>query len=135
MSTTRCTTSTDGRWPRRRVAGAAFLLVWTWSFPCFAQAPAQHSKTTRHPLPLREVVTEDCGACHGGRLRGGLGPDLTPDRLRQQGWTVDALAQVIRHGRPDRAMPGWAGVLSEAQIKAISAGLLDGRFLTNGARK
>ena len=81
---------------------------------------------------MREIVTEDCGACHGGRLRGGLGPDLTPERLQKQGWTQDMLVRVIRSGRPDRAMPGWASLLSGIQIEEIASGLLDGRFLREG---
>lgn len=60
-------------------------------------------------------------------LLGGLGPALTPTTLH--GRSADGLAWVIANGRADRAMPGWAPILSAHEIDWIAKGLLEGRFL------
>jgi len=60
-------------------------------------------------------------------LKGGLGPALTP--LALTGRSPADLAWVISRGRGERAMPGWAPLLSAHEIDWIARGLLDGRFL------
>jgi len=60
-------------------------------------------------------------------LKGGLGPALTPTALT--GRSATDLAWVIARGRVERAMPGWAPLLSAHEIDWIAEGLLDGRFL------
>src|SRR5450830_250601 len=55
---------------------------------------------------LEHLLTQDCGACHGLYLTGGLGPPLTPAALA--GHSRDSLTATIPYGRPARAMPGWS---------------------------
>lgn len=76
---------------------------------------------------LGRLVRQDCGSCHGMTLRGGLGPELTPERLK--GRSVEELTAVIREGRPARAMPGWGPLLKPGEAEAIARGLLSGIFL------
>ena len=73
---------------------------------------------------LRSFLRNDCGACHGMTLQGGLGPALTPAALT--GRSADALRMVIRDGRPGTAMPPWQGQLSDADIDALVRILLAG---------
>lgn len=73
---------------------------------------------------LRSLVRNDCGACHGGRLRGGLGPALLPESLA--GKTPESLRETILRGRTGTAMPPWSDFLSEQEADWIVENLLKG---------
>lgn len=73
---------------------------------------------------LEHLLTQDCGACHGLYLTGGLGPPLTPAALA--GHSRDSLTATITYGRPARAMPGWAPLLSAGEIAWLVERLLQG---------
>ena len=64
---------------------------------------------------LEHVLVQECGSCHGLEMRGGLGPALTPDAI--EGRHDDYLRTVILHGVPGTPMPGWDGMLSEAEAQ------------------
>src|SRR5437762_608487 len=65
-----------------------------------------------------------CGFCHGRDTAGGeSGPDLTRSTLVAEDSRGDKIAQVIRAGRPDRGMPGFA--LPDADVAAIVAFIHD----------
>lgn len=88
-------------------------------------------------LPERErelvrLVRQDCGACHGMTLAGGLGPSLLPAALRDR--PADALVQTIIHGRPGTPMPPWQPFLSEPEARWIVERLQTG-FPTEGTRQ
>ena len=76
---------------------------------------------------LRNLLIQDCGSCHGLRLRGGLGPALLPRQL--QGKSADYLSRVILEGRPGTAMPGWRPLLSPAEAHWMAQLLLNGEAL------
>jgi cytochrome c55X len=54
---------------------------------------------------LRDLLKQDCGACHGLTLKGGMGPALLPETLA--GKSDDFLADTIMNGRQGTAMPPW----------------------------
>ncbi|MDD1612530.1 MAG: cytochrome c [Methylococcaceae bacterium] len=54
---------------------------------------------------LRDLLKQDCGACHGLTLKGGMGPALLPETLA--GKSDDFLADTILNGRSGTAMPPW----------------------------
>ncbi len=60
---------------------------------------------------LINLVKHDCGSCHGLTLKGGLGSDLTPARLRER--PAEDLVEIILEGVSNTPMPPWAGLLSE----------------------
>ncbi|MDR2187816.1 MAG: cytochrome c [Azonexus sp.] len=79
------------------------------------------------PTPARQkelihLVRQDCGSCHGMTLKGGLGPPLLPETLRDK--PADALAATIYNGRPGTPMPPWKQFLSEAETRWIVDKLL-----------
>jgi len=81
------------------------------------------------PGPARQqqlvrMVRQDCGACHGMRLTGGLGPALTPEALADR--PLDSVAATIFSGRPGTPMPPWRAMLSEAESHWIAERLLAG---------
>ena len=99
----------------RIVCGA---LVWT--VPTFAaEAGIDESALTN-------LVTQDCGSCHGITLKGGLGKPLTPEALEHV--DREALEDIILHGVPKSAMPGWAGIITDADAAWIAGALKEGRF-------
>lgn len=54
---------------------------------------------------LRNLLKNDCGACHGLTLKGGMGPALLPDNLN--GKSDEFLLSTILNGRKGTAMPPW----------------------------
>jgi cytochrome c55X len=81
------------------------------------------------PAPQRQeelirLLRNDCGACHGLRLTGGLGPALRPEALQDK--TADSLKQVILQGRPGTPMPGWAPFMSENEAQWLAESLVNG---------
>jgi len=78
----------------------------------------------RRVAELVRLVRQDCGSCHGLRLKGGLGPALLPDALRDK--PRESLRYTILLGRPGTAMPPWTTLLSEAEVDWILARLLAG---------
>lgn len=81
-----------------------------------AQAPPD-------PAALERLVRQDCGACHGLTLKGGLGPPLTARALAALG--PAEVAAVVLDGRPGTAMPPWRGLLTEAEADWIAGYLLE----------
>lgn len=91
--------------------------------PADDAAPAAIVSPTRQQALVR-IVRQDCGACHGMRLTGGLGPALTPDALADK--PLASLAATVFHGRPGTPMPAWRSMLSEADAQWIAGQLLAG---------
>jgi cytochrome c55X len=69
---------------------------------------------------LQHLLDQDCGACHGLRMTGGLGPPLT-------GKSRDSLIATVTLGRPGSAMPGWAPLLGPDDIRWLVDRLLQGK--------
>jgi hypothetical protein len=59
-----------------------------------------------------------CAACHGSERLGGMGPALLPENLERL--RRPAAEQVIAQGRASTQMPGFAGTLDAAQLKALA---------------
>jgi len=78
---------------------------------------------------LAHLVRQDCGSCHGLTLKGGLGPALTRDALRDK--PPEGLAATILYGRPGTPMPPWRAFITDAEaewvVRRLQAGTLDER--------
>lgn len=66
---------------------------------------------------LVDMVRQDCGACHGMTLKGGLGPSLLPGALGER--DAGQLEYVILNGRRGTAMPPWRSLLTEGEARWI----------------
>ena len=75
---------------------------------------------------MSEFVRQDCGACHGLTLKGGLGKPLLKENLEH--FDLETIEMVIEDGIPDTAMPPWRGVLTQDQIKRIAKALKEGNI-------
>lgn len=66
---------------------------------------------------LAHLLKHDCGSCHGMTLKGGLGPSLEVDSLKDK--ADDFLFFTIQQGRPGTPMPPWNTELSDEDIRWI----------------
>lgn len=80
--------------------------------------------TPQRQQALVHMVRQDCGACHGLQLTGGLGPPLTPQALSDR--SIEAIVATTLHGRPGTPMPPWKSMLSEADALWIAQQLRAG---------
>lgn len=108
---------------RRRAAGAlvlaalaALAALATLGYAGGALADAQPAP--QRQLELLRVVRQECGACHGLHLSGGLGPALTREALADK--PIDSMAAVIFGGRPGTPMPPWRAFLSATEAQWIA---------------
>ena len=98
-----------------RIAGCLLLIA---SGAALAQpAPARRAE-------LVEFVRQDCGACHGMTLKGGLGPSLEPAAVADK--DSEQLGYIILHGRRGTPMPPWRGLLTEPEARWIVETLKQG---------
>ncbi len=96
-----------GRVPWRALFSATLALCLT--LPALADAP-----TRARQNELLYLLEQDCGSCHGLRLKGGLGPPLRPADIA--GTPDQALIDAILHGRPGTPMPPWDIEITEAEV-------------------
>jgi cytochrome c55X len=103
------------------------MRCWIWlalsltlTLPCHAAETPSPERQTE----LQNLLVQDCGSCHGLKMRGGLGPALLPDALSSR--SPDYLTATILHGRPGSAMPPWRDLLTPAEARWIADRLLDG---------
>ena len=104
--------------------GLAVLALGGFGLGPLALAEEPPVPTPERTRELVRMVRQDCGSCHGLTLRGGLGPALLPETLRDK--PPDGLKYTILLGRPGTAMPPWKTFLSEAEAEWIVAQLLRG---------
>ena len=104
---------------------SVFVLVFILGFcaTAFAQDGVGTPDSARQ-AEIMHLLRQDCGACHGMRLRGGLGPALSAERFRD--WSVEQLAQTILQGRPGTPMPPWQPFLTDGEARWLAAQLKKG---------
>lgn len=73
---------------------------------------------------LLDLLRNDCGACHGLTMKGGLGLPLTPTALQEK--DERGLVLTILDGRPGTAMPPWRRFLTDAEAQWMVQQLLHG---------
>lgn len=107
----------------RRVPASQASSMRTWKIiPLALLATAAYAEPRE--AELVRLVRQDCGACHGMQLTGGLGLPLTPQALNDK--PADSLVATVLYGRPGTAMPPWKSILSERDAEWIVAQLLAG---------
>ncbi|MEA1027738.1 Cytochrome c domain-containing protein [Pseudomonas sp. E141] len=103
---------------RHRYATRMTTLLFVFCTPVLAAPDHQRQAQLQH------LLVQDCGACHGLHLTGGLGPPLTRDALA--GKNRDSLIATVTQGRPGSAMPGWEPLLGPDDIRWLVDRLLQG---------
>jgi len=80
--------------------------------------------TQERQQALVRLVRQDCGACHGMKLGGGLGPPLTREALSDR--PLASLVATTLYGRPGTPMPAWQTMLSAVDAQWIAQQLQAG---------
>ena len=73
---------------------------------------------------LLYLLKHDCGSCHGMTRKGGLGPPLLPDNLRDRPPML--MENTVLDGRPGTPMPPWRGLLTEQEARWLVDAMLRG---------
>lgn len=92
--------------------------AWLALLPVLLVPAASADVAAEREAELRNMLRHDCGACHGLRLAGGLGPPLTPAALSDK--SSPALAAIIRRGVPGTPMPPWEALLSAEEARWLA---------------
>lgn len=108
-----------------------FKLIATLGLASFVLVCAAQSTSTawvsvgpERQAELIHLVRQDCGSCHGLTLKGGLGPALLPEMLKDK--PPEYLKAAILYGLAPSAMPPWKRFLSEADAEWIVINLQKG---------
>jgi cytochrome c55X len=88
-----------------------FLPALCAGLACMANAAPDAARQQE----LLYLLRHDCGSCHGMTRKGGLGPPLLPEMLRER--PPELLVSTVLDGRPGTPMPPWRGQLSEAEAQ------------------
>ncbi|MCG7982748.1 MAG: cytochrome c [Candidatus Thiodiazotropha lotti] len=102
----------------KRTALIAFSLISS------AQVAQASDISSARESELLNLLKHDCGSCHGLSLKGGLGPALTPDVLRQK--PIEYISATILYGRSGTPMPPWRPFMSEAEANWLAQRIKEG---------
>src|SRR5215475_14856446 len=92
-------------------------------------APADQAAVERG----QQLMTSQCGFCHGSNARGGSGgPDLTRSEIVQTDEGGKQLGEFLKIDRPDKSMPKFD--LPEAQNADLAAFLHNAIYLNSNRR-
>lgn len=80
--------------------------------------------STQRITELSNLLVQDCGSCHGMTMKGGLGPALTPDILKNK--SREMITLTISNGRPGTPMPPWNTILTKQEISWMVNTLYEG---------
>ena len=100
------------------------LILFVLSLSLLNSVLANDELSVERQQFLNNLLIQDCGSCHGLRLKGGLGPALLPERLKHQPATL--ITSTILNGRPGTAMPAWKAILSNEEAQWIATRLQRG---------
>lgn len=89
-----------------------------------AAADADTGIEAQRARELVRLVRQDCGSCHGMTLKGGLGPPLTPEALRDK--PAASLVATVLMGRPGTPMAPWQRFITPEEAEWIVARLQRG---------
>lgn len=65
------------------------------------------------------VFGAKCGACHGDKGQGLVGPNLT-DKAWINGSTIESIYKTIAKGVLEKGMPPWEGVLKDTELQNVA---------------
>ena len=89
-----------------------------------AESKTTSKLTVERKSALIHLLKQDCGSCHGMTLKGGLGPALLPENLKDKPSLL--IINTILFGRPNTAMPPWQGILTEEEVIWLTQQLQNG---------
>lgn len=104
------------------------VLTLAWATLLLTPSLSYAEPSPARQLQLTHLLVNDCGACHGLTMRGGLGLPLTPAAIGDK--DSGGLALTILDGRPGTPMPPWRAFLSEDEALWLVSLLKNGHTET-----
>jgi cytochrome c55X len=98
--------------------------IWVVSLALAASAGQAAAPDEGRAAELRNMLLQDCGSCHGLTFKGGLGPALLPEQLRDK--PESYIADTILYGRPGTPMPPWRPFLTPEEARWLAHMLKEG---------
>jgi len=89
--------------------------------------PVSAALDTARQAELLYLLKHDCGSCHGMTRKGGLGPPLLPENLRDR--PPMFMENTVLDGRPGTPMPPWRGLLTEQEVRWLVEAIRRGEGL------
>lgn len=68
----------------------------------------------------KAAYTTNCVACHGAKLEGSIGPNLTDSHWLHGGAPTNIFA-TVRDGVPAKGMPTWGAILGPQGVRDVTA--------------
>jgi len=104
------------------------VLLATFSLSGAVMLPDVQATTTSIPANGKAIYTRLCVFCHGENGLGGTPmdrvlrprPTIIADPVEMAALKDRDIYLVIKHGKPQTAMPVWGRLLSEAQIREVT---------------
>lgn len=91
----------------------------------YGSVSAQSEEISKQRITeLNNLLIQDCGSCHGMTMKGGLGPALTPEALKNK--SREFIETTIAYGRAGTPMPPWNNILTRQEINWIVNTLYSG---------
>lgn len=84
------------------------------------EATAEFQVTPEAIAAGATVFAQNCVACHGANLEGGIGPTFLDEEWLHGGQAANIL-KTITEGVPAKGMVPWGGILSPEQINQVAA--------------
>ncbi len=101
------------------------LFLFGHSLTAFSELKIiKNSSTTVDTDKLKNLLLQDCGSCHGMTLKGGIGPALTKDVLKNKSRKM--IKMTILNGRSGTPMPPWKLILSQQEVDWLVETLYSG---------
>jgi cytochrome c55X len=100
------------------------LLMVLLSSSSMAYSQGNFSPDKTRQDELLHLLKHDCGACHGIRLLGGLGPALTPEALNSK--PNQYISTTILEGHAGTPMPPWKLFINNDEADWLAAVLKKG---------
>jgi len=72
----------------------------------------------------KKVYADNCAACHGNKLEGGIGSSFT-DRIWNYGQDPQLIMLNVAFGISNLEMPGWSEILTDTEIQSVVEYILD----------
>lgn len=72
-----------------------------------------------------QIYFDRCAGCHGMLRKGATGPALTPEAMKEKGYTLEVIEDFIYNGTPG-GMPDWGrqGILTKEETKLLAKYLM-----------
>jgi len=107
------------------------LVIQSISFSANSKEQSAKNKLSKQrQQELIHLLKQDCGSCHGMTLKGGLGPSLLPQQLKDKSTIL--LENTILYGREGTAMPPWKNLLTKQEVQWLTQQIQQG--ITNETR-